>query len=65
MKGSLKLPGWETTAGEKSRTAKLTDDQVRTIRNEIGRPEDLAIKYGVSAAYIQCLKARRKRGDVK
>lgn len=65
MKGSLKLPGWESTAGERSRSVKLTDDQVRKIRNEIGVPEALAIKYGVTAGYIRDIKTRRKRKEVK
>lgn len=61
----MSLPGFESTAGEKSRTVKLTDDQVRTIRTEVGKPEELAIKYGVTASYILCLKRGRKRQDVK
>jgi hypothetical protein len=65
FKGSLAVPGWESTAGEKHRRAKLTDDQIREIRRAIEKPEALAIKYGVSAGHIIKIKRRQARKDVR
>lgn len=65
MKGSMSLPGWESSAGENSRTGKLTDSQVRAIRVQIGKPEEIALQYGISAGYVIAIKRGSKRTDVK
>jgi hypothetical protein len=64
FKGSLSVPGWESTAGEKHRRARLSDEQVDEIRDSLAKPEEIALKYGVTAGYVILIKrgvARRKK----
>jgi hypothetical protein len=65
IKGSMKLPGWESTSGEKSRTGKLTDDQIRAIKYQVGKPEEIALQYGVTANYVCAIKRGSVRKNVK
>ncbi|MEL6109393.1 MAG: hypothetical protein AAFU85_25580, partial [Planctomycetota bacterium] len=72
--GSMGFPGWESTAGENSRVARLSDDQVRQIRVEFRERseglkrheqrelrEAIAEEFGISVGYLGDLIARRKR----
>jgi hypothetical protein len=63
--GSLSQPGWESTVGEKHRNCKITNDQVRAIRKDIGKPEEIALKYGVTAGYVMAIKRGKVRKGVK
>jgi hypothetical protein len=63
IKGSLTLYGFESTAGERSRNCKVTDDQVRAIYREIGKPEEIALKYGLTANYVHAIKRKSVRKD--
>lgn len=66
MKGSLALRGWESTAGENSRLAKLTNDQVREIRKLEGTKtaQELAEVYNVGRRTIQDVWRRRRYASV-
>lgn len=64
-KGSMSLPGWESTKGEKHRRAKFTDEQIREIRNSTEQIEVIALKYGTTAGYVLEIKRYRRRRDVK
>jgi hypothetical protein len=65
LKGSMSLPGWESTRGEKHRNARFTDEQIREIRNSTEQIEVIALKYGTSAAYVIDIKRRKRRKHVK
>lgn len=60
---SLSLPGWESTRGENSRTAKLTDADVRAIRESGKTVEQLCKEYPVSMAYMRRVIANQVRRD--
>ena len=64
---SLALHGWESTAGENSRTAKFTNEQVREIPklNGIVTTRELADKYGVTTQAIRDIWSRRRYASVK
>jgi DNA-binding transcriptional regulator YiaG len=62
---SLTLPGWESTRGVLSRTAKLTEDQVREIRARKESIAKAAKRYGVSTRTIEKVRARRTYWEVK
>ena len=67
FKGSMTLAAWESTAGENSRTAKFTNDQVREIRKLKGTAttRELADKYGVTTQAIRDIWSRRRYASVK
>lgn len=65
FKGSMSLPGWESTTGEKSRRAKFTDEQIREIRNSTEQIEVIALKFGTTAGYVKNIKRGLTRKDVK
>ena len=48
LKGSLKLPGWESTRGEKHRNAILTESQAYEIKFSQTSEAELASKFNVS-----------------
>ncbi len=50
--------------GERHWNAKLTDEQVRTIRKDIRRPCIVAKEYGVSPTHVSYLKSGRGRKGV-
>ncbi len=65
IKGSMSLPGWESTAGDASRTrGRLTAEQKRTLVNEPGSFAELAVKYGISASHVQRIKRQHHLRDV-
>jgi hypothetical protein len=67
LKGSLSLPGWESTAGENHRGCRVTDDGVREIRKAKDQIElaILAKKYGLSLSYTERVWKRLARKGVK
>lgn len=69
VKGRMTWGRFESTAGEKSRTAKLTDDDVREMRSivfPVGREErakameKAAKKYGISVAHMRSILRRSR-----
>lgn len=46
--------------GERSGTSKLTEEQIRCIRNEIGTHQYLADKYSVNQSTITRIKSRKR-----
>lgn len=60
--GNLSLLGWETTAGESHRCAKLTNDNVREIlrANDIRRDQEFADRYHVSRVTVQKIRTRQR-----
>ena len=56
-KGSLAMPGWESTVGTKSRTAVLDDEKAWLIYNSPLSESKLAKKFGVSKSTIHGIKA--------
>ena len=67
MRGSLKLPGWQSTRGTASPNAKLDDDKVRAIRAATSREalEALAAASGISYRYAILVKNRERWRHVK
>jgi len=65
VKGSLSLPGWESTQGEKNRNAKLVEENVREIRNSHMTYEELAVKFRVSVHTISNIKRGLRWGHVE
>ena len=68
MKSRLALPGWESTRGDKSRAAKLTEDMVRTIKQRLANGEEhlaIAEDYAVTRACISKISAKRSWCHVK
>jgi hypothetical protein len=56
----LALPGWESTAGEASRTSKLTEGDILAIRRSKQSATKIASQYGITpehVARIQTFKA--------
>ena len=47
--------------GEANHAAKLTDDQVREIRDSTGPRTEIAIQFGVHPEYVTALRARKGR----
>jgi hypothetical protein len=64
-RGSMSLKGWESTQGVKSRTAKLTEDQVREIRARNESIAKSAKRYGVSTKTIEKVRSRKTYWSVK
>jgi len=62
--GSLKLPGWESTRGAASRTAKMTDARVIAIRRCGLRTKVIARVFGVSDKTITDILRRKTYRDV-
>lgn len=60
FKGSLKLPGWESTQGSKHRLAKLNDDAIRDMRSGQQTAAELAKKYGVSEWTVKDILQRKR-----
>lgn len=65
FKGSLKLPGWESTQGVNHRHAKLNDDAIRDMRSGKQTIAELAKKYGVSEWTVRDIIARKRWKHVK
>lgn len=64
LRGKNSMTGWESTRGEGSRTAKLTDDDVREIRASSLSNEKLAKRYDVCRQQISKIKKRKAWGHV-
>lgn len=67
MKGSLSLRGWESTAGENSKLAKLTEEKVREIRKLQSSKslKEVAEIYSVTTTCIRDIWNRRRWSSVK
>ena len=65
LRGKLSLPGWESTRGESSRTAKLTEDAVRDIRSSTLSRAKLAKKHGITTKYVGDIIRRRRWAHVQ
>ena len=65
MRGSLRLYGWEPTAAENNRLAKLTNEQVREIRQSSESVQTLAKRYGVSDCTIRNVINRKRYASVE
>lgn len=67
FKGSMKLPGWESTQGAKHRNAKLDEAKVRLIRKtrDSETLEKLAKEYGISYRTAVEVRAKRRWAHVK
>jgi DNA invertase Pin-like site-specific DNA recombinase len=59
FKGSMRLPGWESTQGSNHRRAKIDEDAVRDMRSGKQTREELAKKYGISAGTVRNIQQRR------
>lgn len=64
-RGSMSRPGWESTAGEHSRRAKLTDAKVEEILLSRESNGVLAARHGVSAAQISRIRCGRDWSHVR
>jgi molybdenum-dependent DNA-binding transcriptional regulator ModE len=67
FKGSMQLPGWESTQGSKHRNAKLDEAKVRLIRKtwDRGALEKLAKQCGISYRTAVEVRAKRRWAHVK
>ena len=66
-KGSLSLPGWESTAGENSKLAVLTTEKVLEIRRlkSSKTASEVAAIYRVSSTCIRDIWTRKRWASVK
>ncbi|WP_372899313.1 hypothetical protein [Stieleria sp.] len=64
-RGSLALRGWESTAGEKSRQAKMTDARVRVVKRGSLPSVKVAAVLKVSKSTINDVRAGRRWGHVE
>jgi hypothetical protein len=67
FKGSMSLPGWQSTAGENNPNCRTSDDDVRAIRaaKDLIELAELAQKFGLSIGYAERVWKRRARKNVK
>ena len=61
FRGSMRLPGWESTAGNKSRARKIDEDAVRDIRTCELEMEEYAEKYGIAVSFVRSLQSWPRR----
>lgn len=62
MRGSLSFPGWESTRGEKSRRAKISEATAQAILDLRGSCKAVAVaeRFGVSVRIVRNIWNRRR-----
>jgi len=65
FRGKMAFAPWESTRGEKNRSARLSEDDVRAIRASKLPSAKLAKKYGICVPYVGQIKRRKRWGHVQ